>query len=407
MDTAGSISGCNHSAGQVATADRLRLSVVIVTYRRIDALASCLQSVMTPDLPEDAQVIVACNGPDPASQEFLAAFAIRDKRLEVVVLDAQSPAGARNAALRRVRGDVIHFLDDDVTVEPGLFARALRTFAAQPEIGVIGGPNLTPRESSRFQRCVGQVLESPLGSATVRYRYHRGGEVRRADDRSLILCNLAIRRSELSKLNSAFQESVICNEENILLYELAALGTGMLHDPGLAVYHRRRSDLAAFCRQVFRYGQGRWQNTVAWPRSLSPVFLIPALFLFYLVTLAFVRTTTYLMPLAAYLALVLGFSIIEAVRARDVTTVPLFMVLFPACHGSYGAGFLRQLGESSLRALASRLTLLRSSSRNHASRIELGQSYSSSADRREGMNTGLIRESSPPTGEERGSAINP
>jgi glycosyltransferase involved in cell wall biosynthesis len=269
--------------------------------------------------------------------------AAQDARLIVVEIQGTSPAAARNIALARATGEIIYFLDDDVTVTPDLFARALATFAAWPDAMVVGGPNLTPPNSHLFQRCVGEVFSSWFGAATVRDRFCRRGAMRPTDDSALILCNLALRRAIISELHAPVKEHLVCNEENVLLGELSARGARMLHDPDLVVYHGRRSNLREFAAQVFRYGRGRWQNTLVAPSSLSLPFIIPAIFTLYLISTLFVDSPIYLGPLLIYLGLLLGTSAASVLRSRQPLTFFMFLVMFPVCHISYGCGFLFQM----------------------------------------------------------------
>lgn len=261
------------------------------------------------------------------------------------------PAEARNAALHKVRGEIVYFLDDDVTIAPDLFSRALETFARRPGVDILGGPNLTPPDSSRFEQCVGYVLASPFGSARVCDRYRSTGRMRATDDRALILCNLAIRSRAIAGRYPVFGGELVCNEENVLLGLLALENRTMLHDPALIVYHSRRGTLDGFARQVFRYGRGRWQNTLALPASLSLIFLIPSLFLIYLASLPFLMFPGRLIPLAAYSVLLTTFAAIEAFRARALRAFPQLLVVFPACHFAYGAGLMWQFALSMLPAL--------------------------------------------------------
>jgi GT2 family glycosyltransferase len=333
------------------------LSVVIVTYRRVEALSSCLASVLGASLPPDAEVVVLCNGPDDATRRRLDAFARDDARLTILETEAVSLAAARNAALVRAAGEIIYFLDDDVTVVPDLFSSVLATFRARPEVAVIGGPNLTPPDSSAFEQCVGAVLASPFGAATVRHRYIRGGAARASDDRSLMGCNLAMRRAAIAAMPAPFREHLVCSDETVLLGKLAAGGAQMLHHPDLVVYHRRRASLSGFCAQVFRYGRGRWQRTLLAPASLRLQFAIPAAFVVYLLSLFFIRAPIYRLPLLIYLMLVLTVAAFEAWRSRRPMAFARLLALFPACHLSYGGGFLFEMVRS-LQMLAGRRSVV-------------------------------------------------
>jgi glycosyltransferase involved in cell wall biosynthesis len=334
--------------------EALSLSIVIPTHGRLASLQKCLASIFASELPKTAELLVACNGSDPATEDLLRGLSASDPRVHLMELERCSPADARNAALRKAQGDIVYFLDDDVTIAPDLFSRALNTFALRPEVDVIGGPNLTPLDSSSFEQCVGFVLASPFGSAHVCDRYRSSGLIRRTDDRALILCNLAIRGRALASRHPVFGGELVCNEENLLLGLLELENRVMLHDPGLIVYHTRRGTLSGFFQQVFRYGRGRWQNTQHLPESLSPIFVVPVFLLGYLLSLTFVRSWWWILPLGIYLAMVSMFSTLEAIRNRTPRHFPLMLVLFPSCHLAYATGFVWQLGLSVLDAMKSR-----------------------------------------------------
>jgi succinoglycan biosynthesis protein ExoA len=320
------------------------LSIVIPTKRRHASLRKCLDSIDASELPEKTEILVVCNGSDPQTRTLLGERAKSDARLRLLEINEVSPAEARNAALSKAQGDIVYFLDDDVTIAPDLFSRALITFSSKPDIDVLGGPNLTPPGASIFEQCVGRVLASRLGSGVVCDRYRSRGALRRTSDRSLILCNLAIRRRAIASRHPVFWGHLVCNEENLLLGLLARENRTMLHDPSLIVYHSRRGTLSGFARQIFRYGRGRCQNTVLLPASLSPIFMIPVFFLFYLLSLTLVRTSWSMLPLVSYALAVSTGAALEAVRNRALRRIPLMMMLYPTCHLAYAAGFICQLG---------------------------------------------------------------
>ena len=97
-------------------------------------------------------------------------------------IDKALPGAARNLLVDEARGDLLLFLDDDVTVDPDLLARLDRLAREHPECDVFGGPNDTPPGSTQFQVTQGAVLASIVGSGPVRRRYgaHPAGRGRRA-----------------------------------------------------------------------------------------------------------------------------------------------------------------------------------------------------------------------------------
>ncbi len=187
-------------------------------------------------------------------------------------------------------------------------------------------------------------MASRFGSGRVADRYRSRGELRATDDRSLILCNLAIRRRAIAERRPVFLSEMVCNEENLLLGLLAREDREMVHDPALIVYHIRRKSLAGFAQQIFKYGRGRWQNTVALPGSLSPSYLIPPLFLFYLIASPFLTFQMASGAARAYGTLhSLGFFAIFETCAHPRPAAALAAVpggCFPTCHIVYAAAGL-------------------------------------------------------------------
>ena len=82
----------------------------------------------------------------------------------VCFVERALPGAGRNLLVDEARGDLLLFLDDDVTVEPDLLARLDRLADEHPEAGVFGGPNDSALDSTRFQFVQGAVLASIVGS---------------------------------------------------------------------------------------------------------------------------------------------------------------------------------------------------------------------------------------------------
>ena len=82
------------------------------------------------------------------------------------------------------------------------------------------------------------------------------------------------------------------------------------------------------------------------PQSFKPVFAMPAIFLFYLVLLAIVSWNWHcpicLWPLYAYIIL-LALSVTAISLTAPLKPAILTLLLIPALHVSYGAGFITGL----------------------------------------------------------------
>ncbi|NLO92294.1 MAG: hypothetical protein GX410_09945 [Elusimicrobia bacterium] len=82
------------------------------------------------------------------------------------------------------------------------------------------------------------------------------------------------------------------------------------------------------------------------PQSFKPVFAMPALFLLYLILLAVISSnwncSVCMWPLYAYLIL-LALSVTATSLTAPLRPVLLTLLLIPALHASYGAGFITGL----------------------------------------------------------------
>jgi glycosyltransferase involved in cell wall biosynthesis len=87
------------------------VSVVIPTCGNPELVTRAVRSALAQTF-EDLEVIVVVDGPEPATQDALAALC--DKRIKVVSLSQSIGAGAaRNVGVKSARGDWIALLDDD------------------------------------------------------------------------------------------------------------------------------------------------------------------------------------------------------------------------------------------------------------------------------------------------------
>lgn len=312
------------------------VSVCILTRAPGGVLEPCLASLAAQENPPPWELVVA--SADPA----VAAY-VRDRfpHATVGVVRGAHPGAARNFLVEHARGLFVLFLDDDVIVASDHLARLAALVDAHPEVSVFGGPNKTPRRSSRFQFVQGAVLSSFVAAGPVRRRYgpHPAGH---ADERFFILCNLAVRRSAMVP----FADELVCAEENQVLTELHDRGEAMYYDPAFGVDHERRPDLRSFAQQMHKYGIGRGQLARRSPRTLRVPHLVPSALVVYLL-LAVVATVlgrpVALVPLVVYALAVVASAAHVARTLRRPSTIPLAIFLTAVLHACYGAGVLRGL----------------------------------------------------------------
>jgi GT2 family glycosyltransferase len=105
----------------------MKASLVIPSYNREELLVQTLRCALAQDHPDlEILLIDQTRAHAPETDSFLAAN--RD-RLSHIRPDFASVTRARNEGLRRAKGEVIIFIDDDVSFEPGFVSAHLAAHA--------------------------------------------------------------------------------------------------------------------------------------------------------------------------------------------------------------------------------------------------------------------------------------
>ena len=110
-------------------------SIVIATYDRPESLSRCLEAVSRQKEIDRAEVIVVDDG-SPADFKAIERNWKTKLNLRYVKIPHGGRAAARNRGVRAAEGRRIVFLDDDILVRPGWFAR--HADVADPKIAVLG-----------------------------------------------------------------------------------------------------------------------------------------------------------------------------------------------------------------------------------------------------------------------------
>jgi glycosyltransferase involved in cell wall biosynthesis len=97
-----------------------RVSVVAPTYKRRDGLEAFVEPVLRE--PHLHELVMAVDGSDDGSVEWLRERALHEPRLKVLDLVNRGAGPTRQAGIEAATGEVILLLDDDVIAQPGLVA---------------------------------------------------------------------------------------------------------------------------------------------------------------------------------------------------------------------------------------------------------------------------------------------
>ncbi len=231
--------------------------------------------------PPLVSIVIACPDKSWMLEECIKGIEKQTYRnFETIVLpDSETgkvrPAEKRNLGIKRAKGEIVAFIDDDAYPDAHWLEYAVRYFSEE-SIGAVGGPGVTPPGDSGMARLGGRVYANPLVAGGYRYRYVAGGVRRDVDDYPS--CNLFVRKSILDKIGG-YRTDFWPGEDTLLCKDIIDSGARIVYDPWVVVYHHRRALFGAHLRQLGRYAFHRGYFVKRFPsNSLHFSYFVPTLF---------------------------------------------------------------------------------------------------------------------------------
>ncbi len=260
--------------------------------------------------------------------------------IEIMVVEGNQPSKQRNEAIRKAKGDIIYFLDDDSHISKNCLKTIAKEFS-NPKLDVLGGPSLIDSYSKNFfNRVIAYILETYFGALRMRARYSKN-KSKKATEYDLISANLAVRKNVLKK--EKFDEMFYPNEETELLRRLQDKGFVFKYNNKLVVYRNHRKNIFELIEQFRNYGRGRMMQIKKIPKLSDFIFSVPIGFLFYIFSLLFFHPSWYLIPLATYFLLSFLTSLKATLKYKEPSLLLSMTLLFPIIHLSYALGLIEEL----------------------------------------------------------------
>jgi glycosyltransferase involved in cell wall biosynthesis len=260
----------------------MRITVILCTFNRSNSLPKALDSVAAQVLPESVawEVIVVDNNSSDQTRAVTEDYCRRyPGRFRYLFEPQQGLSRARNAGILDARGEIIAFMDDDVTVGPGWLQNLTASLHGGEWAGA-GGRILPPQdfEPPRWLTLGGEM---DLGGALALFDLGKApGELRKAPYGT----NMAFRKSMFEKYGTFRVDlgrcgnTLLSNEDTEFGRRLMSGGERLCYEPSAVVYHpvpKERLSKKYFRAWWFAYGRAR-----ALERGVRPAILgIPRLFM--------------------------------------------------------------------------------------------------------------------------------
>ena len=315
----------------------MKYSFIIPVFNRPDEVDELLES-LTHQTLRDFEVVVVEDGSDVPCRDVVERYA---DRLQVHYYDKPNsgPGQTRNYGVERAEGDYVLILDSDVVLPEGYLQAVDNELAATP-CDAFGGPDRAHASFSKMQKAINYAMTSFFTTGGI-----RGGK-KKMDKFYPRSFNMGVRRAVYHELGGfsamRFGEDIDFSTRLIRSGHVSRLFQSAW------VWHKRRTDLRKFFKQVHNSGIARIHLTKRHPGTLKAVHMLPAVFTLGCALLVLLAVAAALLGCPHWWALLLPFVLFALIIGVDATrserSVGVGWRAVAAAYvqlTGYGSGFLR------------------------------------------------------------------
>ena len=245
----------------------MRYSVIVPVFNRPDEVKELLESLCTQTF-RDFEVVLVEDGSSVPCVAVADAFR-NQLDIKYFTKDNSGPGQTRNFGAERASGEYLIILDSDVMVPPGYF-EAVEAELSRERADAFGGPDRAHPDFTPVQKAINYAMTSFFTTGGI-----RGGKVKmdKFYPRSF---NLGI-SADAYKALGGFSKMRF-GEDIDLSIRIFAAGYKCRLFPEAWVWHKRRTNLKKFFKQVHNSGIARINLYKKYPSSLKLVHTLPAAF---------------------------------------------------------------------------------------------------------------------------------
>jgi GT2 family glycosyltransferase len=246
----------------------LNISIIIAVYQRNDELKELLDSLVK-QTDTDFDVLIVDDG-SPTPLEFMVKEYKNQLKVNYFFKENSGPAKSRNYGMKRAEGNYFIFLDSD-TIAPSTYIETVRKELESTYVDAFGGPDAADESFTDLQKAISFSMTSILTTGGI-----RGGKkhLGKFQPRSF---NMGISK-EAFEATGGFGNLRI-GEDPDLSMTLWEKGFQTRLFPSAKVYHKRRTSISKFAKQVKEFGIARPILNQRHPKYVKPTFWFPSLFI--------------------------------------------------------------------------------------------------------------------------------
>lgn len=245
----------------------MKYSLIIPVYNRPDEVDELLESLITQTFT-DFEVIVVEDGSARPCRDVVEKYTGR-MAVRYFMKPNSGPGQTRNYGAERAEGEFLIVLDSDCILPPG-YLQAVEDELLREPADAFGGPDHAHESFTNVQKAINYAMTSFFTTGGI-----RGGK-KKMDKFYPRSFNMGIRRDVYNALGGF--SKMRFGEDIDFSIRIFKNGYRCRLFPGAWVWHKRRTDMKKFFKQVHNFGIARINLYKKYPESLKLVHLLPAVF---------------------------------------------------------------------------------------------------------------------------------
>ncbi|GAB5523216.1 MAG: glycosyltransferase [Roseivirga sp.] len=309
-------------------------SVIVPVYNRPQEVLELLESLCLQTFT-NFEILIVEDGSDQPCKEVVRQF---DEKLDIkYFFKPNSGQGfSRNFGFERAQGDYFVVFDSDCLIPENYFA-TVEAYLDEDQLDVFGGPDKAHDSFTPLQKAISYSMTSPFTTGGIRGNQKHVGVFH---PRSF---NMGISRAVFEKTGGYLITRMGEDIEFSLRAIQHGFKTGLI--PDAFVYHKRRTSLRQFFKQLHFFGRARINIKRFFPSELKAVHALPAIFVIGLVVWAFSYLLhPWLFFTGAALLTLFTFAVLfhSLIQGRSIKVALLSVVAAFTQLTAYGIGMLTE-----------------------------------------------------------------
>jgi len=311
-----------------------KYSFVIPVYNRPDEIDELLYSMTLMEIFDDDisfEVIIVEDGSNIPCKDIADKYKLKFN-IKYYTKKNEGPAAARTFGVKKATGEYIILTDSDCILPP-YYLTKINNSIIKNNLDAFGGADTAHSSFSNLQKAISYAMTAFITTGGIRNKSK----------------SMAGKKYYPKSYNLGFKKEIFNDiggfppihpgEDTQFSINMVEKGYKVNFIDGIEVYHKRRTTLTKYFKQVFLFGRTRIYLNSIYPKTAKVVFYFPSLFL--LASLFFIFGSIIcayaIIPILLYALLIFIDSLI---KNKNILIAFLSVITAFIQHWGYGSGFL-------------------------------------------------------------------